>query len=222
MLKPYEENINKIKSEVYEIGQSVIQSNKIALSALKENDMSMMKDISLSISKISDKSNEIDNLIVKTLALYSPEAKDLRLMVAYLKITNEVVRVAANARLFSKQFKKSFTNDLNKKDILEYTIPLLKSANEALILAVEMTKIDDEATLEQHYHKVCVEEDKTDDLYAMVSKNLLKLMTKKQELSKDYFEIMSSLRRLEKVADRAASIANLLLFAEVGGELEQS
>ncbi len=222
MLKPYEENINKIKEEVYEIGQNVIQTNKIALSALKENDMSMMKDISLSITKVSDKSNEIDNIIVKTLALYSPEAKDLRLMVAYLKITNEVIRVAANARMFIKQFKKAFTNDLNKKDILEYTIPLLKSANEALILAISMIKIEDEALLEQNYQKVCVEEDKTDDLYAMVSKNLLKLITKKQELSKDYFEIMSSLRRLEKVADRAASIANLLVFAKMGGEIGQS
>jgi phosphate transport system protein len=222
MLKPYEENINKIKEEVYEIGQNVIQTNKIALSALKENDMSMMKDISLSISKVSEKSNEIDNIIVKTLALYSPEAKDLRLMVAYLKITNEVVRVAANTRMFIKQFKKAFTNDLNKKDILEYTIPLLKSANEALILAIAMIKIEDEALLEQNYQKVCVEEDKTDDLYAMVSKNLLKLITKKQELSKDYFEIMSALRRLEKVADRAASIANLLVFAKMGGEIGQS
>jgi phosphate transport system protein len=222
MLKPYEENINKIKEEVYEIGQNVIQTNKIALSALKENDMSMMKDISLSISKVSEKSNEIDNIIVKTLALYSPEAKDLRLMVAYLKITNEVVRVAANTRMFIKQFKKAFTNDLNKKDILEYTIPLLKSANEALILAIAMIKIEDEALLEQNYQNVCVEEDKTDDLYAMVSKNLLKLITKKQELSKDYFEIMSALRRLEKVADRAASIANLLVFAKMGGEIGQS
>ncbi len=222
MLKPYEENINKIKDEVYEIGQNVIQTNKIALSALKENDMSMMKDISLSIAKVSEKSNEIDNIIVKTLALYSPEAKDLRLMVAYLKITNEVVRVAANARMFIKQFKKAFTNDLNKKDILEYTIPLLKSANEALILSIAMIKIEDEASLEQNYQKVCVEEDKTDDLYAMVSKNLLKLITKKQELSKDYFEIMSALRRLEKVADRAASIASLLVFAKMGGEIGQS
>ena len=78
-------------------------------------------------------------------------------MVAYLKITNEVVRVAANARMFIKQFKKAFTNDLNKKDILEYTIPLLKSANEALILSIAMIKIEDEASLEQNYQKVCVE-----------------------------------------------------------------
>ncbi|XPV68348.1 MAG: phosphate signaling complex PhoU family protein [Halarcobacter sp.] len=222
MLKPYEENINKIKEDVFEIGQDLIQANKIALSALKENDLNMMKDISISISKLSAKSNEIDNIIVKTLALYSPEARDLRAMVSYLKITNELVRAGANVKTFVKQFKKSFSDDLNKKTILEYAIPLLKSSNLALQIAIDMVKEPNDELLEELYHKVSVEESKTDDLYAMVEKNILKLITKNQSLSRDYFDVLSSLRRLEKTADRAASIANLLLFAEVGGEIEQS
>jgi phosphate transport system protein len=85
MLKPYNDNVEIIKNEVHNIGQAVIHANKIALSALKENDLSMLKDVNLSIKKLSIKSNEIDNLIVKTLALYSPEARDLREMVSYLK-----------------------------------------------------------------------------------------------------------------------------------------
>lgn len=222
MLKPYEENINKIKEDLFEIGQDLIQANKVALSALKEDDLSMMKDISLSISKLSSKSNEIDNIIVKTLALYSPEARDLRAMVSYLKITNELVRAGANVKSFVKQFRKSFSDDLNKKTILEFAIPLLKASNLALQIAIDMVKEHDDKLLDELYHKVSVEESKTDDLYAMVEKNILKLITKNKELSRDYFDILSSLRRLEKTADRAASIANLLLFAEVGGEIEQS
>ena len=40
--------------------------------------------------------------------------------------------------------------------------------------------------------------------------------------SRDYFDILSALRRLEKIADRAVSIANLLHFAQVGGDMVQS
>ena len=71
------------------------------------------------------------------------------------------------------------------------------------------------------FNKVTVEDSKTDDLYSMVEKNILKLITKNIELSKDYFEVLSSLRKLEKISGRASSIANLLVFAEVGGEMGQ-
>ncbi|RXJ91810.1 PhoU family transcriptional regulator [Arcobacter sp. CECT 8983] len=220
MLKPYIESINKIKEEIKNIGEEISHANKISLSALKENDSSMLKDVNLSLKKLSTKSNEIDNLIVKTLALYSPEAKDLREMVSYLKITNELMRAAAYSKTFAKNFRKSFSQELNADAILEYAIPLLKTSNLALNTAIEMIGEDDEKIIEEKFNKVLVEDSKTDDLYAMIEKNILKLITKKIELSKDYFEVLSSLRRLEKISGRASSIANLLVFAEVGGDLE--
>ncbi|RXK12586.1 PhoU family transcriptional regulator [Halarcobacter mediterraneus] len=222
MLKPYIENINKIKEEITNIGEEISHANKISLSALKENDSSMLKDVNLSMKKLSSKSTEIDNLIVKTLALYSPEAKDLREMVSFLKITNELMRAAAYSKAFAKSFRKAFSPELDAEAILEYAIPLLKSSNLALYTAIEMVKEDDEKLIEEKFNRVLVEDSKTDDLYAMIEKNILKLITKNIELSKDYFEVLSSLRKLEKVSGRASSIANLLVFAEVGGDLENT
>ena len=222
MLKPYKEKIETIKNEIVEMGEIITYANKVSLSALKENDLSMLKDISLSIKKIYAKSNEIDNLIVKTLALYSPEARDLRQMVSFLKITNELTRASTYSKAFVKTFKKSFSDDLDKHTILEFAIPLLKSSNLALQTSLDMIKESDDKVIEQMFNKVTVEDSKTDDLYSMVEKNILKLITKNIELSKDYFEVLSSLRKLEKISGRASSIANLLVFAEVGGELEQA
>ncbi len=221
MLKPYAENIARIKNEIYEIGEIITHANKVSLSALKENDLSMLKDINLSIKKIASKSNDVDNLIVKTLALYSPEAKDLREMVSYLKITNELIRASSYSKVFAKTFRKSFTDELNKDTILEYAIPLIKSSNLALQTAIDMIKEKDAKKVEEMLNKVTVEDSKTDDLYIMVEKNILKLITKNIELSKDYFDVLSSLRKLEKISGRATSIANLIIFAEIGGELEQ-
>ncbi len=220
MLKPYIANINKIKKEILNIGEEISHANKISLSALKENDLSMLKDVNLSLKKLSTQSNDIDKLIVKTLALYSPEAKDLREMVSFLKITNELIRAAAYSKTFVKNFRKSFSEDLNADAILEYAIPLLKSSNLALQTAIEMILEDDEKIIEQKFNKVLVEDSKTDDLYAMIEKNILKLISKHIELSKDYFEVLSSLRKLEKISGRAVSIANLLVFAEIGKDLE--
>jgi phosphate transport system protein len=222
MLRPYQQNLEKIEYGIQSIGNEVVDALEEALKAIKTQELSDLKKIDLSVKQIVIKSDEIDNLIIKTLALHSPEASDLRSIVAYLKMSNELVRTAGNVKDFTKLFKKSFSDDLNKEVILEYAIPLLKSALVSLRTATTIFEETDENAINEKYQRVTVEESKTDDLYAMVEKNIFKLASENIELSKDYFEVLSSLRRLEKVADRAASISNLLVFAEVGGIIEQA
>ena len=222
MLKTYEEKRNNIKDEVVFIGNSVIEALETSLKTLKSDDVSALKDIDLSVKKLSNKSNEIDNLIVTTLALYSPEAKDLREMVSFLKITNELIRAASNVKGFIKIFRKAYSDDLNTSTILEFTIPLHKSALLSLRTAMSMIEETNDNHAEEKYGRVMVEDSKADDLYAMVEKNILKLITKNLELSKEYFDVLSSLRRLARTSDRASSIASLALFAQVGGDITQS
>jgi phosphate transport system protein len=111
---------------------------------------------------------------------------------------------------------------LNTSIILEYAVPLLKSALLSLQTSISIIDETDSKHIEEKYHRVVVEESKTDDLYLMIEKNILKLISKNLDLSKEYFDILSALRRLEKIADRAVSIANLLQFAQVGGDIVQS
>ena len=222
MLKVYDEKRDNIKDEVLSIGNSIIDALETSLKVLKNLEISALKDIELPLKKLSNKSSEIDNLIVTTLALYSPEAKDLREMVSYLKITNDLIRVATNVKGFIKIFRKAFSDELDTNTILEFTIPLHKSALLTLRTAMSMIEETNGKHVEEKYHRVIVEESKANDLYAMVEKNILKLITKNLELSKEYFDILSSLRKLEKVADRATSIASLSLFAKRGGDIIQS
>jgi phosphate transport system protein len=222
MLKTYEVKRNSIREEILFIGNNVVDALEASLKVLKSDDVSALKEIDLSVKKLSNKSNEIDSLIVTALALYSPEAKDLREMVSYLKITNELIRAASNVKGFIKIFRKAYSEDLNTNTILEFTIPLHKSALLSIRTAISMIDEIDEKNTEEKFHKVVVEESKAVDLYAMVEKNILKLISKNLELSKEYFDILSSLRRLERTADRASSIAGLVLFAHIGGDIMQS
>lgn len=222
MLKPYEEKLKHIKKEIQALGISAVEALELCLKALNDRKIEDLNNVEISEKKSLLKSNEIDNIIVGTLALYSPEAKDLRRLVSFLKITNELVRTSANAKDFAKMFKKSYSSDLDTAIILEYAIPLLKSALLSLKTATSIIDEHEEKQIEEKYQRVVVEESKTDDLYLMIEKNILKLITKKLDLSKEYFDILSSLRRLEKIADRSVSIAKLLQFAQVGGDIVQS
>ena len=222
MLKPYEEILKLIKSEVEKLGLDIVEALEVCLKALNERKIENLKNVEVSEKKFLVKSNEIDNLIITTLALYTPEARDLRRMVAFLKITNEMVRTAANTKDFAKMFRRSYSEDLNTNTILEYTIPLLKSALLSTKTAISIIDEQEHSKVEEKYQRVIVEESKTDDLYLMIEKNILKLITQKLDLSKEYFDLLSSLRRLEKIADRSVSIASLLQFAKLGGDIVQS
>ncbi len=82
-----------------------------------------------------------------------------------------------------------------------------------------MLKLEDKKQLKNQYTKVILEEEKTNDLYAIAEKDILNLISNNIAHSKEYFGILSSFRKLQKIADRAVCIANLLLFAKIGGEL---
>ena len=222
MLKPYEEKLKLIKRDVEKLGLDIVEALEVCLKALNERKIENLKNVEVSEKKFLVKSNEIDNLIITTLALYTPEARDLRRMVAFLKITNEMVRTAANTKDFAKMFRRSYSEDLNTNTILEYTIPLLKSALLSTKTAISIIDEQEHSKVEEKYQRVIVEESKTDDLYLMIEKNILKLITQKLDLSKEYFDLLSSLRRLEKIADRSVSIASLLQFAKLGGDIVQS
>ena len=222
MLKPYEEKLKLIKSEVEKLGLDVVEALEVCLKSLNERKIENLKNVEISEKKFLAKSNELDNIIITTLALYTPEARDLRRMVAFLKITNEIVRTAANTKDFAKMFRRSYSEELNTNTILEYTIPLLKSALLSTKTAISIIDEQEHSKVEEKYQRVIVEESKTDDLYLMIEKNILKLITQKLDLSKEYFDLLSSLRRLEKIADRSVSIASLLQFAKLGGDIVQS
>ena len=219
MLRKYDEKVLEVREELVFIGDTIVDALGDALKAMKNDDISSLKDISVSFKKLDSKSHEIDNKIITTLALHSPEATDLREMVSYLKSTNELMRCAKNTKEFVKLFRKAYSDDINTAIVNEYAIPLLKSTKLSLQTAVSMINESNKDHIEEKYSRVQIEETKTDDLYLMVEKNILKLMSKNLELSKEYFDILSSLRRLERTSDRAVALANLLRFAEIGGEI---
>jgi len=219
MLTKYEEKLISINQEVYDMGVCIINANKLILEALENSNFNTLDAGREGLKGIEKMGSDIDNKIITTLALFSPEARDLRELVSFLKVTNELTRAAANTKSFMKNLKTQSQYAINLDLITEYAVPLQKAAIKALEYAVEMVNVDDKEMIESLCSKANVEETKVDDLYAMVEKNILTLIISNKELSKEYFEVLGSIRKLEKIADRAATVANLLHFAQIGGEL---
>ena len=219
MLKNYEEKLNEIKTSIADIGNGLVQANKLILEALEGCDDAKFTQAKSHIKNVSQKTNDIDKNIITTLALHAPEARDLRALVSYLKITNELLRASTNTRGFIKGFI-AVCSEVNIITINEYAIPMQKSTVESLIHTMQMINIDCMDEIQECFNKVLIAENKTDDLYEMVENSLLKEAKDIEHFDK-YHKMLGALRKSEKIADRAMSIASLLLYANNGGEIHQ-
>lgn len=220
MLTNFNEEIESIKRKIIDIGEGVVVANDLLLQALNNCDSELFSSAKENIKNISNKTNNIDNDLIKVLALYSPEAKDLRQVVSYFKITNELLRASTNTRNFIKGFT-DVCKDMDIKLINEYAIPMQTSTARAIKLTIEMLDIDCIDELQETYNDILIEESKTDDLYEMVEKSLMKQASKSDDFKK-FHSMLKALRKSEKIAGRAISIANLLLYIKIGGNLNQN
>jgi len=216
----YENDLDKIKVKIASIGENLVFSNDLILEALSNCDQEKFKKAKENLNNIGNKITNIDNELIKVLALYSPEAKDLRQAVSYLKITNELLRASSNTRNFIKGFT-DVCSDVDIDIINEYAIPMQKSTTKAMRYAINMLNIDCNDEMQDTYNDVLIEENKTDDLYEMVQKSLFILANQSDDFEK-FYNMLKALRKSEKIADRATSIANLLLYIRIGGSFHQS
>ena len=113
MLPKYEQKIKDIQSMIAELMGQVVEANKIALEAYKAHDNTQYDAVRTVLKSIDAEANAIDNEIVKTFALFGPEAQELRMLVAYLKLTNELLRIAEGSKKYARRMKEHGEGECN-------------------------------------------------------------------------------------------------------------
>ncbi|MDB2562481.1 hypothetical protein N9X61_02635 [Sulfurimonas sp.] len=215
MLSNFEVSITEIKKKVMSIGNGLLESNKLILDALQDCDTEKFNQAKANIKNIGSKTDDIDNCIIKVLALYTPEASDLRQVVAFMKTTNELSRACSSTRSFIRGFT-DVCEDVDVETIKEYALPMQASTVEAIKLTLSMIECEDNDEIQEIYNDVLIEENKTDDLYEMVERNL-SIQADCANSFEKFHKMLRALRKSGKISARAISIANLLVYAKVGG-----
>ena len=215
MIQNFQTNLDEIKAKVIDISTGLLEANELILSALTDCDPAKFSEARSKIKNVNSKTNDIDNAIIKVLALYTPEARDLRQVIAFLKITNELSRASSSTRGFIRGFL-GVCKDVDKDTIIEYAVPMQTSTIAAIRSTVSMITCEDDDEIQDIYNDVLIEESKTDDLYEMVERNL-SLQADGSSNFEKFHKMLRALRKSGKIAARSISIANLLVYAKVGG-----
>src|SRR5687767_7167641 len=107
--------------------------------AIQKNDLSLAEEVLADERKVNMQELAIDRDCESILALYTPVATDLRLVLASLKITNDLERIGDNAkglaRFLSENINdvpKHWLEKFNLEAMLEVLSEMLKDMGEAL------------------------------------------------------------------------------------------
>jgi phosphate transport system protein len=221
MLQKYEEQLDTLKNSIDILGAKIIQAVDVCEEGLTSLNIQKFDECRNILINTEYEANEIDQKIVTILALFEPEAVELRELVAYLKTTNELVKINDNLKSFAKRVKSHIQSDIDMKQFEEYSLHLANSAFKAITFSIEAMSVSTQDDAQDLFRKACVEESKNDDLYSLLEKNIMANLCKEIEKSAECIEVLSTMRKLERMADRAVNITKLMLFARVGGEIKQ-
>jgi phosphate transport system protein len=149
---------------------------------------------------------EIDNGVVDILALQQPVASDLRLILAILKINNDLERIgdhAVNIAESAKGLIKTPEREplLKIPQMAEYVLVMLKDANRSF------DQLD--AQLAQ---RVLEEDDTIDTLNRELLAEVAELIKENQSTTEGNLELARISRNLERVADLATNISEEVIF----------
>lgn len=221
MLDKNLERLEDVRARTIEILDDLTISQKLALQALEKCDSESFEQVKIPLKQINKKADDIDNLILTVCALYSPEAKDLREMIAFLKITSSLQRIANNEKNYMKNMAICNPDSDEKiKRVIKESLSINRCTIKALEYTIEMIReTEDMDRLEELAAKIDVEYSKTDDIYSIIEKDLLQEMHQEHKLNEEHINLLKYIRKNLKIVDRLEDIVSRLIFARIGGKL---
>jgi len=215
----YDNKIDDIRENIFTLLSNIHNANMLSLEAFKEDDDVKFKEVQNILDKIGLQGDIIDNEIIKTFALFGPEAKELRFLVSYLKMTNEIVRIGEGVKKYARRMNEHAKSDCDLEPLKSSIVLLHKSSINAISYILKCFHNSDSCDFEDNYRKILVEESMNDDLFSVLEKEIMTLIIDEKELAIEYVKVLGSLRKLERSCDRSVNIANLMMYAEEGGDM---
>ncbi len=220
MLKNYKEILDKSRNRVLDFANDILRACDLAFDSFKQSDEQKANEARVMLKNAHNINSKIDNEIIKTLALFSPEARDLRVVIAHLKIASELTRISDYIRSCAKSIKMQISGEFDLSSLKDDTISYMLSTRKSLESAIKSIKTDSVEKLEELYRTVNVEESKCDDIHSILEHNAMQQICITPDMAKDFVIFLKSMRKLERISDRSLNIVKLSLFAHMGGKLK--
>jgi phosphate transport system protein len=212
----YDAELYDIREKLLEMGGKVEVMISNAMKSLVERDSELAEQTIAFDHEINHLEVEIDEKCLVVLATRQPAARDLRFITLALKIVTDLERIGDQCTAVAKR-----ALELNQEPPLKPYIDLPRMAHWAAVMVKEaldaFVRGDDALAL-----KVCNDDQFVDDLNEQIQRELITFMMEEPETISRAIKINYISKCLERIADHATNIAEMVIFMVKGKDIRHT
>jgi len=208
--KKYEEDLKRLREDILYMGGLVEDQIQKAVSSLVDRDSALAETIIERDHEVNRLDVEIDDVCIRLLALHQPAARDLRFITTALKITTDLERIGDMAVNICER-----ALELNEEPQLKpyIDIPRMARTSERMIRESLDAFVHEDTDLAL---KVCKDDQEVDDLNSQIFRETISFMIEDPHTINRAMKISSISKYLERIADHATNIAEMVVFMVKG------
>jgi phosphate transport system protein len=210
----FHKKLQEIHDDLLVMGSMVEKAIALSIEALKKREIELANKIIADDIYINEKRFDIEEKCIQIIATQQPMAGDLRAIVSILNIISELERIGDHAEGIAKIVimigdEPPLKPLIDLPRMAEITIDMLHRSLSALAAK-------DAETARQ----IVVEDDKVDDLYSQVYRELLTFMAEDPKTITRATRLIWVAHNLERSADRVTNICERIVYT-VTGKIEE-
>lgn len=213
----YSRELAGIKQLTLEMGQKTVDAVQFAAQALIKNDTDIAARARSLEKEVDELYRQIDDRCIVCIATQQPMDGDLRFLVSTLKIATEIERIADYANNIAKMVQRKFSSeDMSPTESLKPAVDIMsREAVSMLAEAMEAYRNNDA--------ELAMLVPKRDALVNRLNKdlfrNILAMATVKKYVNELAMDFHTTVRYIERVADRSGNIAEYVYYSVTGDRI---
>lgn len=210
ILMPFDRDLQSVHEKVIGMAEMVSQELSDCFQAFADRDKLEASDAVAADELVNASERIIDNLVVKTIVLHQPMAKDCRLLIAALRISKDLERIGDYATNIANH--STTLDDLELTGQEERVLDMGAAVQAMMKDVIEAYSNSDVSAAE----KVREQDESVDKMYTQIFMDLIATSTAKPELSAACTHLVFIARSLERIGDHITDIAEEILFVVNG------
>lgn len=211
----YQRELTELQQRLVAMGSRCERLIDMATRAMSERDAGLAARVEAEDREIDTDEMEIDELTVRILALRQPAARDLRFLVFALKVVTDLERIGDEAANMAERAAQ-LTEQGFPVSTLQPLLLEMASLTKALVRQALDAFVERDEALAQDVRQ---RDDEVDELYGEVRRGCLAYVREHPERAPAAMCIASTAKYLERIADHATNIAEMVVFVTSGEDV---
>lgn len=216
MERHFDISLQELKAQLVQMAGQVERAIEIVTLALQQHHHASLPEVHAIEKNVNQAHKDIDEACIKLIALQQPMAADLRLIVAILKINNDLERMGDQAVNIAYNCEK-YVQGPPVKPLID--LPVMADKVKLMVRDALDAFVKEEKDLAQN---VLMRDDQVDELKEKIIHEVLEIIKSNPDQAEQSLSLIFIARNLERIGDHATNIAEDVIFAVSGEDIRHS